>query len=420
MNPVHEKIAASRFWSNTTSRRLVPLGAASAISTGGDYCFAVAMPWLALSRHGGPTLLALVMASYGLPRTLLIPAGGFLADRWGSMKVMLAADVVRCLAAGCLVFASTRTEVRASSLAILAAVLGGGEGLFMPASFSLLPKLLPEEQLQAGNAAMTVATQLGTVVGPSVGGALVASFGVASAFGADAASFALSGLVLVRLISTRPGSLGSARRGGAPSEASSAASVWSFLRHSRLFKVVLGMSIAGNFALGGLVDIGLPGFAHRHLGAVGYGVILTGLGTGIIAGALLVARIGTLARPALVSLAVFALEGVGIAYLPFSPGLTGPVCTGLLVGACSGFADILILTLIQQLAPRHLLGRLMSIMMLGSYGLYPVSVLFFGAVLRAWGPVPCFPLAAAIIAVALLVGLGSREFRRLGSGAAAG
>ncbi len=64
-------------------------------STAGDFCYAVALPWLVLSTHGGPVLLGTVLACYGVPRTVLIPVGGWLADKVGPRAIMLGADVVR-------------------------------------------------------------------------------------------------------------------------------------------------------------------------------------------------------------------------------------------------------------------------------------------------------------------------------------
>ena len=66
-------------------------------STIGDYCYAVALPWLVLSSHGGVILLGTVLACYGVSRMVLIPVGGVLADRVGPRTVMLAADVARCV-----------------------------------------------------------------------------------------------------------------------------------------------------------------------------------------------------------------------------------------------------------------------------------------------------------------------------------
>ena len=58
------------------SRNFRLLTAGQFTSTVGDFCYAVALPWLVLSTHGGPVLLGTVLACYGVPRTVLIPGGG--------------------------------------------------------------------------------------------------------------------------------------------------------------------------------------------------------------------------------------------------------------------------------------------------------------------------------------------------------
>ncbi|HET9072630.1 MAG TPA: MFS transporter, partial [Acidimicrobiales bacterium] len=78
----------------------------------------------------------------------------------------------------------------------IAVVLGAGEGLFLPASLAVIPRLLPEADLQAGNALGSAGTQLATLVGPAVGGVVVALAGPAVAFVADGASFVVSAVSL--------------------------------------------------------------------------------------------------------------------------------------------------------------------------------------------------------------------------------
>src|SRR5580693_6226816 len=172
-------------------------------STVGDYCYAVALPWLVLSTHGGAVLLGTVLACYGLPRTVLIPVGGLLADKIGARTIMLAADAARCgLVVGLVVLSAGHV----ASLALLgpvAALLGAGEGLFIPASLSVRPSLLEPEHLAAGNAINSAAIQAGSVAGPVLGGLLVAAAGPTPAFAVDAASFALSALSLA-LVRLRP------------------------------------------------------------------------------------------------------------------------------------------------------------------------------------------------------------------------
>ena len=144
-------------------------------STIGDYCYAVALPWLVLSSRGGAILLGTVLACYGVPRTVLIPAGGVLADRIGARTVMLAADAARGVLVAALAVLAARHTASLAALGPIAAGVGAGEGLFIPASFAIMPSLLDGERLAAGNAISAAAVQAGSLLGPALGGALVAT-----------------------------------------------------------------------------------------------------------------------------------------------------------------------------------------------------------------------------------------------------
>lgn len=138
------------------------LTAGQTTSTLGDFCYAVALPWMVLSaRGGGVAVLGLVLACYGIPRTALIPVGGILADKISGRVVMLAADIVRCGLAGALVYLDATHHVTLAALGPIAALAGACGGLFIPASYTLLPQLLPPGDLQSGNAIASAGNQLG-------------------------------------------------------------------------------------------------------------------------------------------------------------------------------------------------------------------------------------------------------------------
>jgi MFS family permease len=103
-------------------------------STIGDFCYAVALPWLVLSSHGGPVLLGIVLACYGVPRTALIPVGGILADKVGSRTLMLTADAARCVLVATLAVLAARHTASLAALGPIAALIGAGEGLFRRAT----------------------------------------------------------------------------------------------------------------------------------------------------------------------------------------------------------------------------------------------------------------------------------------------
>jgi len=145
------------------------------ISNVGDGLYAVALPWYVLSHRGGAILLGAVLAAYGIPRTCLILVGGHLADRLGPWTVMMGADIGRLALAGGLAALAATRRPDLLTLAPIAFGLGAGEGLFLPASYAIMPKLVDDEQLQSGNALMSAGTQLATFAGPALGGIVVAT-----------------------------------------------------------------------------------------------------------------------------------------------------------------------------------------------------------------------------------------------------
>jgi MFS family permease len=395
-------------------------------STVGDYCYAVALPWLVLSTHGGAVLLGTVLACYGLPRTVLIPVGGLLADKIGARTVMLAADAARC---GLVVALVVLAAGHVASLALLgpvAALLGAGEGLFIPASFSVMPSLLEPEQLAAGNAINSAAVQAGGVAGPVLGGLLVAAAGPTPAFAVDAASFAVSAvsLALVRLRPSPaaaggpagPGRTGAAGQGQPRNTvAGTEDGVWPLLRRSRLLQIIVVNVIAANLAFGGTFEVALPALAHARFGAGGYGALIACLGTGAVIGTLAAAHGGSAGRPALVAGGSFLVEAVAVAFIPFLGGLPGAAAATFVLGACNGMGNVVFLTLVQRWAPPRLLGRVMSVIMLAGLGSFPLSVAVSGVLVHRLGPSPFFPVAAATVAIAVLGAMSQREFRDFGS-----
>ena len=393
-------------------------------STLGDYCYAVALPWLVLSTHGGAVLLGTVLACYGLPRTVLIPVGGLLTDKIGARAIMLAADTARCGLVIALVLLATGHVASLALLGPVAALLGAGEGLFIPASLSVMPSLLEPGHLAAGNAINSAAIQAGSVAGPVLGGLLVATAGPAPAFAADAASFAVSALSLA-LIRLRPppaaagGPAGQAHAAGRgqPQGTGTRAEdgVWPLLRRARVLQVIVVLVIAANLAFGGTFEVALPALAHARFGAGGYGALMACLGTGAVIGTLAAARGGSSGRPALIASASFLVEALAVTLIPFLGGLPGAAAATLVLGACNGMGNVVFLTLIQRWAPPRLLGRVISVIMLASLGSFPLSVAVSGVLVHRLGPSPFFPVAAATLAIAVLGAMSQREFREFGS-----
>ena len=384
-------------------------------STIGDYCYAVALPWLVLADGGSAATLGIVLACYGIPRALLTLAGGSLADRFGPRLVMLASDAARCGLTA--VFAVLAAEHVSSLAAVapVAAALGACSALFLPASMTIMPALVEESRLTSANALYTGVLQAGSMLGPVLGGVLVAVTGPTPAFAVDAGSFLVSAasVALIRGAGRQParGPLSTAVPAADAAAGSKPENVWGLLRRSPILQIILVVSVTSNFALTGTTEVALPALAHARFGADGYGVVLTCVAAASLAGTLIVGRVGDRSRPALLIAGAFMVAAAAIAAAPFLGGLPGAAAGMAVFGLALGFDNVVSVTLIQRWAPPALLGRVWGLLLLASVGSFPVSTFIAGQLVRHLGPTPVFPIAGAVLALAMLYGLSRREFR---------
>jgi predicted MFS family arabinose efflux permease len=388
----------------------------------GDAFYAVALPWYVLASHGGPILLGTVLAAYGIPRTLLVAVGGHASDKWHPWNVMMAADAVRTLAVAGLGVAALQGRASAAVLVPIAVVIGAGEGIFLPGSMAIVPELVPDDDLQAANALASGGFQISMLAGPALGGLLVALSGPAAAFLFDAATFAISAATLAGIRRSRSHAEVQHEEvladvpAGAESGTKAPVSLGAFVRAQRWLQVLLLVAVAANLGSGGLGEVALPSLARGpfHTGAAGYGGLIAAVAAGALVGTLVAGRLATPARPAMVASAAFILEAGFVAVVPY---LGSPIPAGVALavfGGLNGFGNILTITTFQRWAPPELLGRLMGLVVLASMGIFPVSVALGGLVVRDLGPAPFFPLAGAVLAVAVLAGLTQRSWRTFG------
>jgi len=383
-------------------------------STIGDYCYAVALPWFVLSNHGSTILLGTVLACYGIPRTILIPLGGVLADKIGPRTLMLIADGLRCVLVAVLAVLAARHAVSLVTLGPIAACIGAGEGLFLPASFSIMPSLLDSDRLAAGNAVSSAAVQVGSLIGPAIGGAMVAATRASTAaFAVDAVSFGVSALTLALI--PRRAAAESITGADANGSDEPKVGVLTLLRQSRALQVIMLVVIAANLSGGGEGEVALPALAHARWGASGYGALLACVAAGSMLGALAAARTAKLRTPAVFASVCFLIESAAIGLAPFLGGVAGAAVALFVLGLCNGLGNVVFITVAQQQIPSAMLGRVMGVMMLCSFGTFPISVAVAGVLVRHLGPAPFFPIAGALVAVAILGGLTQRDFRTFGA-----
>ena len=394
----------------------------------GDAFYAVALPWYVLAHHGSPLLLGTVLAAYGIPRTVLVAVGGHASDRWRPWTVMMTADVVRALAVAGLAGVAASGPADAALLIPVAAVLGAGEGLFLPGSFSIVASLLPDDDLQAGMALSAGGAQLASLIGPAIGGAVVAGFGSATAFAVDAATFVVSAATLAGIRAQTPARELAVESASPVTSRKLAASstghqdtphlgLRQLIATERVLQVILVATFAANLGVGGLSEVALPALAREqfHAGAGGYGGLIAAVGAGALLGTLIAAQIPRVQRPAVFGSIVYLAEAGACALVPYIGGTLPAGAALLLFGALEGFGNIVIITAFQRWTPPQLRGRVMGLLILAAVGTFPVSVLLAGLIVHDLGPATFFPLNGAILAATITWALTQRTWREFGT-----
>ena len=368
--------------------RLLWLG--EAISALGDQFALIALPWLALVLTGSALALGSVLALMAVPRALLMLIGGVWVDRLSPRRVMLGSNAVRLVAVTLLGVVVLAGAEQLWMLYAFALVFGVADAFFFPAQTSIVPELVEPDQLQSANGITQGTTQATVLVGPALAGVIIAalgssgfeagSTGVATALLLDGASF-LASLTTLWLIRSKP-----ERHPAATSMLESIREGVRFLWGSPGLRAVVLISLTGNLLIVGPFEVGFPMIAYSRLpeGAAAFGLIMSAFGGGSLLGYIVGAILPT-PRPGLFAAAIMgtlALAGLGVAALApvTSTLLAAAIC--VVAGIALGYGNLLGLSWAQQRIPPHLMGRVMSLLLLGSVGLVPISELIAGAAVQ--------------------------------------
>lgn len=335
-----------------------------------------------LRIDGRPSALAVVIAARLVPTVLLLLLGGAVVDRVPRRLAMLASDVVRGAVVATIAILVAEGSLRIGYLVALSAVFGTADAFFSPASTAIVPELLPE-QLLVGASAMNSVSQMFAqqLIGPALGGVIVAAVGTAWSFALDGASFAVSAGCLIAMTSRpRP----------APSGRSMLDDVREGIAYCRsqpwLWASIAGAGLA-NFAILAPMGVLVPLLIRHvlHGGPAALGLTLAAGGAGGLVGVVVAGRQGLPRRP--VS-AIWAGWAVGTA-IAACLGVAPTVWSAALLSAASfglvQYGNALWFPLMQRLVPGRLLGRASSVDWLVSLALTPLGVVAAGAISAAVG-----------------------------------
>jgi MFS family permease len=375
--------------------------AGTTVSALGDGLYYVALVWQTYELSNAPTAMSLVGIAATLPQLLFLLLGGVLTDRTDKRRLMIAADSLRGVAIGGIGVLSLAGTLELWSLAALVAAYALGTSLFSPAATAILPAILPQDELARGNALLSSArTVCVRVAGPAVGGVAIALFGVAYAFLADGVSFFLSAVSLLAL------SHRELPTGARESMLRELGEGFAYVRGQRWLSVSLAAAAVGLLCYMGPMEVLLPYLVKNELadGARALGIIFACGGFGALLGSLLIGQLGQPRRRVLAMYVLWSLSTLGVAAYALTDALWqfAAVCFVAIAGLVVG--GIIWTTLLQELVPGRLLGRVSSFDLLVSFALVPVSMAITGPIADAIG-VRTTMLLAGVIGSLLLLAL---------------
>ncbi|MFJ8432955.1 MFS transporter [Kitasatospora sp. NPDC094019] len=394
----------------------------------------VAVAFAVLGGGGGGTELGWVMAARILPIVLVMLLGGVVADRLGSRRVMLAAEVLRCAVQGVFAGLLLTGHPPLGAMVALVAVWGLGEGVFLPSLGALVPTLVRrKERLSDANTLLGLARSVSTVAGPALAGVITAGCGPGVVLAVDAATYGVGALALARLSVIPPGTTtgsGSGAGSGAGAddrEDSMLADLrngWSAFRSRRwLWVTTVQMGLFNLLVWAPFLVLG-PLTAQRELGgARAWGLVMGVYGVGAVLGGLsmLGRRPGRPLAVATVATLGWALPSASLAAgLP----LGWTVAAALVAGAGSAVCGSLYASTLQRWVPAEVLARVTAFGGLGAFVLGPLGLAAAGPLADRVGVAAVLAFGAGWQLLAAAAVLAVRAVRRRGwddgSGADAG
>ena len=372
------------------------LWSARTVSQWGDVFATVALSLLVFDLTGSALGVSAVVFAEILPVLLLAPLAGTVVDRLPRVAVMVAADLWRAA----LAFALLAVGDTVVAVYVLAFGLSAGAVVFNPAANSALPTLVPDDELIAANSGVWTAAVLSQVALAPLAGVLYAALGPGPAFGINAASFAVSAVLLSGL--RLPATPASTDRRGFLADTAAGLRVLAadpLLRALGAGQLLAALSAGATSAL-------LVVLAREHLALPpqGYGLLLGAIGLGAVLGPLVLTRLVRDPRRPSFVFGPYVVRGVVDLVLATFTALPGALVALAVYGLGTSSDAVTFNSLVQAHTPEGVRGRVFAAFdvfwQLGRL----VSLLAGGLIAAALGIQAVYYLGGALLLLAAAIG----------------
>ena len=373
--------------------------ASAAVAQCGGWLLRTAQAWLVLDMTGTPAALALVTIAQALPVTILTLFAGVLIDRTQSRKLLVLVQVVISVETAVMAVLVLSRQIQFWHVLVLAVILGIASAIDFPTRSSIISELVEPGLVPNGVALNSALNSAARIVGPGVGGLMIAVWGSGVCFAVTALIYSTTILGLVRL------------RGSAfyPKRLAIRAPILGQLAEGLRYSfstplLAVNMLLAGfygTFAYNWALVLPLLARFALNSGAEGFGALNMAMGVGSTVGAFLLA---TRVRASLRLLLLSGL-GLGSAMVVLAHAPNQLVAVGVLV--CTGALMVLFQatnnTLLQIQARENIRGRVLSLFTFLTIGSTPVGGAFTGYVADATGVQTALQINASVCLFGLVL-----------------
>jgi MFS family permease len=330
----------------------------SIVSLLGDGIYFVAIAWEVYHLSNRPSALAYIGAAWTLPQLASLLFAGAISDRLDRRRVMMVASATSGLAIGGIAALTLLGAVTLWQLWILVAVHGVGVALFIPAAGAFVPEIVPAERLVEANVLRQFIRPLTLrLVGPALGGVLVAALGPGQAFLVDSLSFLIA-LTAIAMIRPRPRARSESTR-----LSQEVLAGLRFIGSERWLWVSLVAAAAWLLVYVGPLEVLLPFLVRNKISpdARALGLVFAAGGVGAMTFAYVVGHKGLPQRALVLMYAVWSLSMFALATLGLATALWQAMLASFFIFGLLSTGEIVWQTMLQRRVPNELLGRVASV-----------------------------------------------------------
>ncbi|GGE80258.1 MFS transporter [Priestia taiwanensis] len=333
--------------------------------------FTFSQTWYIVKTLNLEASLGIVLVATSVPRLLLMIVGGALADKFPKNRIMVTSNIFRMLLVLGLILLLQQHTLSLLTFTLFGIMFGILDAFFWSADGSILPEIIRKDQLTEANSITQMTNQSSLIIGPIIAGFMIKLGTYETVFTMSAILLLLSAICIFFMKLPK-------KEITSDKETSMLTSIKEgilYVKESPFISALLFCSVFINLFLIGPMQIGFPLFAKNVLNgdSVTFSYLESSVAVGMAIGAIGVVLLRLKKKRGIFCLTMLLLAGAFFFALSFTSTLWMSLGMGVLFGISVAAAAIPMMAILQMIVSENMMGRVMSLMMLSSMGLIPVS-----------------------------------------------